>query len=120
MKHTAMVVRRPTRIRRSPEEIAAVLQEYRSSGLTQVAFVRSKGLCLSTLTYWLRRSRHEAPGLEVDRQRLVPVRIAERHELGVLRGGFEVTFPGGLRLTLPSEFDEGSLRRLLPLLSETC
>ena len=45
------------RKRRSREEIARLLEEYRSSGKTQQEFSDSTGIPLSTLTLWLRKDR---------------------------------------------------------------
>jgi len=43
-----------TRRRRTPQQRAELLTQYRRSGLTQRDFVQSHGLGLSTLTKWLR------------------------------------------------------------------
>lgn len=122
MNHRRMVGRRGCRIRRSRDDIARLLEEYRSSGLTQVAYARWKGICLSTLTNWLRRSRIPGSRWEVDRPRLVPVEITDGPSRWIpgVQDGFEVTFPGGLRLAIPPRFDEKALERLLALLAGAC
>lgn len=120
MKDTSVVGRRKRRIRRSREEIALLLEDYNSSGLSQRAYAESKGLSLSTLGNWLKLSRLEGdPGT---RPRLVPVKIVDRFSaLGpVTAGGFELSFPGGLRLSIPPDFQENALRRLLPLVWQPC
>ncbi len=47
------------RRRRSAEEIDRILNDYASSGQTQAEFASRRGVALSTLTGWLRRSRAE-------------------------------------------------------------
>ena len=46
-----------SRPRRTPQQRAERLTQYRRSGLSQRDFVRSRGLGLSTLTKWLRTQR---------------------------------------------------------------
>ena len=53
----------------------AICAEYRESGLTQKAFSRNRGVALSTLQYWLRRTRSQQDTQASARQ-LVPVGYA--------------------------------------------
>lgn len=103
--------------RRSPEEIAEILREYSRSDLTQRAFADSRGLCLSSLSLWLRKARER--GSEGDgageSSRLVPVRL--RNTTGA---GFELALSVGATLSIPADFDEDSLRRLLEVLAPRC
>lgn len=46
-----------SRRRRTPQQRAELLTQYRRSGLSQRDFVQSHGLGLSTLTQWLRTER---------------------------------------------------------------
>jgi len=55
MKHTDSDIR--SRRRRTPQQRAELLTQYRRSGLSQRDFVQSHGLGLSTLTKWLRTER---------------------------------------------------------------
>lgn len=52
-----------------------ILADYRASGLSQVRFCRERGLSVSTLGYWLRRSRADAG--PADEARLLPVRVRD-------------------------------------------
>lgn len=119
MKYAAISGRR---VRRSTEEIAALVEEYRSSGLTQRAYARRKGLGLSTLTIWLRRARAGRVEGDSGRPRIVAVRLTEGNGLvdPDAPSGFELRLAGGINLSIPVNFDERALRRLLPLLAETC
>ncbi len=109
------------RIHRTREEIAGLLADYHSSGLTQSDFVRSRGISQSSLSNWLRASRqHQAE--ENEAPRLVPVRITTvaAEPSSVARPGFQLDLPGGLRLWIPADFDERALGRLLPILADRC
>jgi transposase-like protein len=105
------------RRRRSEEEIAGILREYDRSDLTQRAFADSKGLSLATLSLWLRRVRER--GSQGDgageRSRLVPVRLRD-----TTGAGFELALSGGATLSIPPDFDEDALRRLLEVLEARC
>lgn len=105
------------RCRRSPEEISELLAEYHRSDLTQRAFADSKGLSLASLCLWLRKARER--GSQGDgggeNSRLVPIRL--RNTTGV---GFELALSGGATLSIPADFDEDTLRRLLEVLAPRC
>lgn len=51
------LVKKCKRPRRSKSEVLMLLEDYKNSGLTQVAFAKSREVPLSTLTNWLRRVR---------------------------------------------------------------
>jgi len=106
------------RCRRSPEEISELLAEYHRSDLTQRAFADSKGLSLASLCLWLRKAREhggESEGASVESPRLVPVRLR-----GMAGAGFELSLSGGATLSIPADFDEDALRRLLEVLAPRC
>jgi len=110
------------RVRRTRAEIARLLADYHSSGLTQSDFVRSRGISQSSLSNWLRTSRQRQAEKIEEVPRLVPVKItAVPAELSApTRSGFELDLPRGLRLWIPADFDEGALGRLLPILADRC
>ena len=43
--------------RRNGAEIEALIERYRQSGLAQAEFVRGEGICLATLSRYLRKTR---------------------------------------------------------------
>ena len=49
--------RRPYGVRRTPEQIKAILEKFEASGKTMRQFVAEEGLALSTLESWRRRER---------------------------------------------------------------
>ena len=86
---------------RQPEEIAAILERFRKSGLSQAAFSRRDGVGVTTLQYWLRKQRDgRLPAARPAEpssppKQLVPVKIVDTPfastevviELELARGG---------------------------------
>lgn len=96
--------------RRSSEEISVILSDLKSSGMSQRAFAESRGISLSTLSYWKRRERG------MTSQSLIPVRIAPSSPIDQ---GFELRLTGGKSLKVPMDFNPESLRLLLEVI-ESC
>lgn len=106
----------PVGRRRTPTEIATILQNQRQSGLSLLAFARKHQLCYASLIRWRRRppkvrrpagSAPAAPGF-------IPIQI----ETGSSGSHYELSWPGGRRLRIPPQFDSQALRRLLDMLEE--
>ena len=110
-----------SRIRRRPEEIEALLDEYRSSGLSQKAFAAARGVKFSTFTSWLQRFKTRDVASCSGAQRLIRVRV-DGASVGTpgLLDTFELVLPSGIVLRVPPSFDEPSLRQLLGALAERC
>src|SRR5688572_20854203 len=101
MKNAPIAGRPSRRIRRTPSEIAAILDEYRSSGLTQRAYVLSKGICRSTFGLYLRRARDGEAIEATEPPRLIPVKITESPDgLGSGSRAFQLFLRGGHRLAI--------------------
>jgi hypothetical protein len=75
--------------RRSAEEIARLLEEYRQSGLSQAAFCRQGQIALSTFTLWLHPRRRQSPARPVLRE----VNLAQ--VFGSCSWAAEITLPDG-------------------------
>jgi hypothetical protein len=98
---------------RTLEEKDQILREYRSSGLSLLAFAREQGLCYASLLRWrARRLPRPTLGQTQANPRFVPVTI-EGDGLG---GEYVVSWPGGRCLKIPLQFDPESLRRLLDVM----
>jgi hypothetical protein len=97
------------------------LTAWSSSGLSLAAYARERGIPEKRLWSW--RARLKAKGWDPvvtsnDRDSgLVPARIIDSPAFGV-RTGFEVSLGTGIVIRVPSDFDKGSLRRLLEVVSE--
>ena len=88
--------------RRSTDEIEQVLEQYRTSGLTQIEYCR-QGMALSTLSRYLRRRG-------VDQQQLLRVNVESDAESGA---GFAVVLGNGRRIESGWRFGEAELARLI-------
>ena len=101
---------------RQPEEIIAILERLRRSGLSQTAFSKRHGVALSTLQLWLRKQREgripAARPAEQPRQ-LVPVKIVDAPlstadvviELELARGGL-LRFRGDIAPEVAARYAE--------------
>jgi len=89
--------------RRNLEQIKAVVEQYRSSGLTQIEYCRRNGMVLSTLGRYLRR-------VKSPKQQLIRVRVEAPAEPGT---GFVLMLGNGRRIASGWGFGETELARLI-------
>jgi hypothetical protein len=89
--------------RRNTNEIEQVLEQYRTSGLTQIEYCRQAGMALSTLSRYLRRRG-------VDQQQLLRVNVESDAESGA---GFTLVVGNGRRIESGWRFGEAELARLI-------
>ena len=95
--------------------IGEVVSEWRSSGQSQSAFCREKGIATVTLGRWLRHVEANKPS---KKQAPVLVEVGVR---GVERDdAYEVMLGDGTWVRVPAGFREGELARLLAALSSAC
>lgn len=103
------------------------VERWKDSGLTAAEYAQETGLNRHTLTYWKWRLNAEADRrerkqdaraqkaaaarfIEVTIPPVPPPRAPEAAEL------LELVFEGGLRLRIPTQFDETALRRVVATL----
>ena len=89
--------------RRSAEEVQQLLEAYRASGMTRIAYCQQSGVALSTLGRYLRRNGRK-------RQRLLRVRVAAPPESD---RGFVLVLGNGRRVESGWRFGEADLARLI-------
>ena len=89
--------------RRSSEEIQELVEQFRTSGLSQMAYCRQTGMVLSTLGRYLRRSKSPE-------QQLVRVKVEEAAEGGT---GFVLMLGNGRRIATGWGFGDAELARLI-------
>ena len=100
------------RVRRSREEIAELLGDYRQSGQTQREYCAIRGLSVSCLQNYLRRVASIEPG---GRLREVEV-LGEPWRLEPSAATLAVRLAGGYEVLVSRGFDSGGLIRLLRVL----
>lgn len=103
---------RRVRVRRSGEEIAELLQDYRKSGQTQREYCSRRGLSVSCLQSYLRRAASIEPGV---RLREVEV-LGEPQRWEPSASALAVRLPGGYEVLVGRGFESGELARLLSVL----
>ena len=103
---------RRVRVRRSREEIAELLQDYRRSGQTQREYCARRGLSVSCLQSYLRRAASIEPG---GRLREIEV-VGESQRWEPSTAALAVRLAGGYEVLVSRGFDSGELIRLLSVL----
>jgi hypothetical protein len=91
--------------RRSTEEIEQVLEQYRTSGLTQIEYCRQTGMVLSTLGRYLRRRS----GIE----QAALIRVEVEPASAEPAPGFALVLGNGRRIESGWRFGEAELARLI-------
>jgi transposase-like protein len=109
-----------TRRRRTPQQRAELLTQFRRSGLSQRDFVQSHGLGLSTLTKWLREER--LSGVKPsERNGAVPFQeVNLRPQFGTTSWVAEVALADGAMLRLSAQADARWATDLLQTLRRPC
>ena len=100
----------------------------RHSGLTQTEFCRRNALALSTFQYWRRRLREADAETESTTQpapadfvelAVQPVAPQAATEIAMIDTAFELAFPSGLKLKVPSGVEGRALAEVLWALEAT-
>jgi hypothetical protein len=89
--------------RRSSEEIQQLVEQLRTSGLSQIEYCRRTGMVLSTLGRYLRGSNNPA-------QQLVRIKVEASPEPGT---GFVLILGSGRRIASGWGFGDAELARLI-------
>lgn len=100
--------------RRTRAEIAGLVGEYGSSGMSVREFCQSRGLALSTLQRHLKKQRKRGAASS-GASRLMAVKVAGA-KAGGLGLGLAVVLEGERRIEVQPGFDEATLERLLKVL----
>lgn len=111
-----------TRGHYSESDRREIIKEYRKSGLSQLRFAEAKDLSVSTLRSWIRKFPSSTQA-DQPAGKLLPVRvISDARVIESTSSGFsfEVQFPSGKKLRVPSGFDSKELKDLIHLLDSPC
>jgi transposase-like protein len=101
------------RQRRTPEQIAALVRDFRASGRSRVAFAREHGIPASTLDLWLRKHRTKSRT-----HSLTEFVALELPAAPVSPACYEVVFPSGVRLMIPAGFDASELTTVIAAVAD--
>lgn len=97
------------------------LTAWSTSGLSLAAYARERGIPEKRLSNWKTRLKAKGwePGMAVcdPGNGLVPVRVVDGPGLGT-RSSYDVSLGTGVVIRVPADFDKGTLRRLLEVVSE--
>ncbi len=99
--------------RRNKLEIQRILEDYRSSGLSQREFSVREQLSLSNLQWWLRQARRKGGSQGVPR--LLEVEIPAPVKVRQQGLGYQIAVNGGV-VSVPAGFDPKELKQLLDLM----
>ena len=97
-------------LRWTERDAQGALATWRASGLSLAAWCRQEGIGYERMRRWRSQRGSEARGSQT--AALLPVQVLES-ERATDGPGFELELPRGLRLHVPSAFDDASLARLL-------
>jgi hypothetical protein len=120
------------RVRRSAAEKAALIDQWRKSGLSLPAFCAPRGVNAKTMSGWIHkpahraaidRARTEAAAAQVpdhDQAKLVflPVNVTNAQTRTPARAGVAVVIGSGRRVVVAQGFDAETLRRVLAVLED--
>lgn len=105
--------RNPKPARRTPAEIAQLLEDYEKSGLSRVAFCQSRGISKNTLDLYRKRKR-QSQQKAGNGDRLVPVELTRAKPTNASE--LTVVLQCGRRIEVKRGFDAGVLAQLVELL----
>mgnify|MGYP002621743493 CR=1 FL=1 len=105
---------RTKRPRRSKAQIDAILQDFQSSGLSQVEFARRNSIAVESLRQWIYRRRAKAG--DASEGGFVPVSLKS----GMDPDCVVVRYAAGHEVSLPLSMGAGNLAQLLAILLKSC
>jgi hypothetical protein len=83
-------------------EMATIVQNWKESGLSQVAYASTHDIKLVTLRYWILKNRHSAD----DQSAFIQLN-------GISSQDIHIRYPNGVELFLPAQVSAGLLRSLI-------
>ncbi len=105
------------RQRLSKSQMRERVAQFKHSGLSQKAYSLQNDIPYEKLCRWIRTCKEQ----ESNPQSFLPVEIvptqkSEKNEVAKASPNFENIFDGGMKLSVPEDFNEKDLIRLLPIL----
>ena len=98
--------------RRTLEEATSMIERQKLSGLKVQEFCKKEKLKLATYYYWHQRLRKKP-----EDPKIIPLSIEKPKQLPVsVKEVIELTYPNGVRLSVPSGFELNFIRQLVTIL----
>lgn len=83
------------------KEMSMIVEQWQESGMTQKDFARSHEIKLSTLRYWIRKSRDEFSGGD-----FIPLNLSSGQAIRLF-------YPNGIEIELPAQTPVHVIRYLI-------
>lgn len=100
------------KVRRTLAWAATLIEQQKLSGLNVQEFCKKEKLNLATYYYWHQRLRKKPEDLKI-----IPVSIEKTKQLAVSsKEVIELTYPNGVKLSIPSGFEVNLIRQLVTIL----
>ncbi len=95
-------------------DATTMMENQKSSGLSVQAFCVAENINPATYYYWRKRLQlNENP----ETSRLIPVCIEKpKHHSGTNLGNLELTYPNGVRISIPQSYELNLIRELVLIL----
>lgn len=90
------------------EQMFALIENYRTTGISGKAFCKERNLSYNTFIYWVKKHRLKN---EISANGFVPLKIKEKQT--VSPGNCEIIFPDGKRIIFHEKTEASFIRALL-------
>lgn len=95
---------------------ASIIQQWKSSGLSQPAYCESNNINYNQFTY--QNAKLAAKSKAKTSSKLLPVKMTQTHPVGNVQNYFIVHYPNGLKLHIPINACSSAINVLLNCLGE--
>ena len=103
----------PTTFQARMRRKRAIAEEFRSSGMTRTVFCRRRKIAISTLAWWLRKTRNEKAPTHAGDLAGEPLFIPLGNGVASSIGHYELHYTDGRRLFIPAGTNIDDILRLV-------
>lgn len=91
------------------QQMFAMIEQWRTSGLTQKAFCEQRSIRYYVFHYWYKRYKMQQSGVDDNAGSFVKLQVAKPSS----SGGVEINFPGGIRIIFHEPVSSSYLKALV-------
>ncbi len=91
------------------QQMFSMIEQWRTSGLTQKAFCQQRSIRYYVFHYWYKRYKIQQSGVEDNAGSFVKLQVAKPSS----SGGVEINFPGGIRILFHEPVSSNYLKALV-------